>query len=160
MNRINTYPRIGIERHLTCDQAACQADLGLLLLRLAAGGFLLPHGFGKLFGWFGGPGIAGFAAELQVFGLSGFATAPLPFLLALAQSGLGVLVLVGAWSRVSAWAAAAFLATTFAATVTASQTWFWMHHGGEYPLFWTLAMSALALTGPGRYSVDHWRSFR
>ena len=26
--------------------------LGLLLLRLAAGGFLLPHGLGKLFGWF------------------------------------------------------------------------------------------------------------
>ena len=42
---------------------------GLLVLRLAAGGFLLPHGLGKLLGWFGGPGIAGFAAELQHFGL-------------------------------------------------------------------------------------------
>ena len=151
MNRIDMYPRTGFAR---------QVDLGLLLLRLTAGGFLLPHGLGKLFGWFGGPGTTGFAAELQGFGLSGLATAPLPFLLALAQSALGGLVLVGAWGRFSAWAAAAFLATTFVLTLAASQTWFWMHHGGEYPLFWTLAMSALALTGPGRYSVDRWRSFR
>ena len=33
-------------------------DLALLMLRVAAGGFLLPHALGKLFGWFGGPGLA------------------------------------------------------------------------------------------------------
>jgi len=129
---------------------------GLLILRLAAGGFLLPHGLGKLLGWFGGPGIAGFAAELQHFGLP--SAAPLPLLLAALQTALGLLVVVGAFTRIAALGSAAFLAVTVALNL--SHGWFWMHGGIEYPVLWLLANLALALIGPGALSVDALRTSR
>ncbi|KRA42356.1 DoxX family protein [Pseudoxanthomonas sp. Root630] len=127
---------------------------GLLVLRLAAGGFLLPHGLGKLLGWFGGPGIAGFAAELQHFGLP--SGAPLPLLLAALQTLLGALVVAGAFTRIAALGSAAFLGVTV--LLNLSHGWFWMHGGIEYPLLWLLANLAVALTGPGTLSIDAWRN--
>lgn len=85
-------------------------DLALLMLRVAAGGFLLPHALGKLFGWFGGPGLSGFATELRGFGLP--AVAPLPLLLALLQVLSGLAVLLGWQTRIAALAAAAFIGFT------------------------------------------------
>jgi putative oxidoreductase len=150
--------------HAGLDQASClastRAGIGLLLLRVVAGGFLLPHGLGKLFGWFGGPGLSGFAAELQGFGLSAFAQAPVPLLLALFQTCVGMLVLAGAWTRISACFAAAFLATTVVLTDLASPAWFWMNHGIEYPLFWTVTLVAIVMLGPGLLSVEQWFEYR
>ena len=140
------------------DQASRQVldGVGLLLLRVAGGGFMLPHGLGKLFGWFGGPGLNGFAAELMGFGLPAFA--PLPLLLALAQTVLGAMVVLGAWTRWSALCASLFLAMTV--VLSASHGWFWMSHGMEYPLLWALVLFALALTGAGPLSVDHYLGHR
>jgi putative oxidoreductase len=126
------------------------ANLGLLLLRLTTGGFLLPHGLGKLFGWFGGPGLSGFANELHSFGLP--SAAPLPLLLAAAQTLAGLFVAVGLFTRASAVVASGFLATTVALNV--SHGWFWMHGGIEYPLLWTLSMASIALLGGGDLSLD------
>jgi putative oxidoreductase len=36
-------------------------DVGLLLIRVVVGALLAGHGAQKLFGWFGGPGLAGTA---------------------------------------------------------------------------------------------------
>jgi putative oxidoreductase len=44
-------------------------DLGCPTLRLTFGGFLTGHGVQKLAGWFGGPGLEGFAGMLQSQGL-------------------------------------------------------------------------------------------
>lgn len=132
------------------SDAAATSDIGRLLLRLVVGAWLLPHGFGKLFGWFGGPGLAGFAAELEGFGLP--AAAPLPWLLAAAQTLAGLLIVIGLWTRTSAAVAAAFLAVTVVLNVP--HGWFWMHGGIEYPLLWTLAAIAVMLMGAGRHSVD------
>jgi putative oxidoreductase len=129
---------------------------GLLVLRAAAGGFLLPHGLGKLAGWFGGPGLGGFADELTHFGLP--AMAPLPLLLAGTQTALGILLVLGAWTRVSALVAALFLGMTVVLNLDGG--WFWMHRGIEYPLFWALACVSLVLTGAGSLSVDHLLSQR
>lgn len=130
-----------------CDALS---DIGVLLQRVVAGGFLVPHGLAKLFGWFGGPGITGFAAELQGFGLP--SSAPIPFVLALLQALLGTLVVIGAWTRISA--ALALLFVLVAAAVTLPSGWFWNHHGGEYPLFWSAILLSLVLTGGGRLSLD------
>lgn len=125
-------------------------DLGLLVLRLAAGGFLLPHALGKLFGWFGGPGLNGFAAELRGYGLP--AAAPAPLLLAVVQVLCGLAVLLGWQTCAAASVAALFLATT--AVLALPKGWFWMHGGVEYPLFWTLALLAIALAGPGALALQ------
>jgi len=128
-------------------------DPALLILRVAAGGFLLPHGLGKLAGWFGGPGLAGFASELQQFGLP--AAAPLPLLLALVQTLAGLAVLLGAWTRASAALAALFIATTVALNLP--HGWFWMHGGIEYPLMWLLCLLVLVFAGGGAWSLDRLR---
>lgn len=125
-------------------------DAGLLLLRLVAGGFMLPHGLGKLFGWFGGPGLKGFAAELRGFGMA--LPAPFPLLLALLQTLSGVAVMLGLLLPVSALMAAVFLITTVC--VNLRRGWFWMHGGIEYPLMWSAVLMALALTGSGALSLD------
>src|SRR3954467_13836671 len=44
-------------------------DLGLLALRLSAGGLLAGHGAQKLFGSFGGHGLAGTAGWLESLGM-------------------------------------------------------------------------------------------
>ena len=129
---------------------------GLLVLRLAAGGFLLPHGLGKLLGWLGGPGIASFATELQHFGLP--SAHPLPLLLAALQTVLGLMVAVGGFTRVVALGSVAFLGVTVALNL--SHGWFWMHGGIEYPLLWMLANLAVGLTGPGALSFDALRTSR
>jgi putative oxidoreductase len=123
---------------------------GLLMLRLAAGGLLLPHGLGKLLGWFGGPGLDGFAAELAAFGLpSGWG---LPLGLALVQVLAGALIVLGLWARAAALAAAGFLAVTVVLAVP--NGWFWMSRGVEYPLLWTCACLVIAMLGPGTWSLD------
>lgn len=134
------------------EQSSQRINLGYLLLRIAAGGFLLPHGFGKLFGWFAGPGLDGFAAELQGFGLP--YVAPLPLLVALVQTLAGLTVVLGLWTRWSSLLAAVFIGMTV--WVGAPNGWFWMHHGIEYPLMWSLALVAIALIGPGAWSLDAW----
>jgi len=122
-------------------------DLALLMLRVAAGGFLLPHALGKLFGWFGGPG---FGTELRGFGLP--SAAPLPLLLALTQVASGLAVLLGWQTRIAALAAAAFIG--FTVLLALPKGWFWMRGGTEYPLMWTAVLLALALAGPGAWALD------
>jgi putative oxidoreductase len=125
-------------------------DLGLLLLRLTAGGFLLPHGLGKLFGWFGGPGLSGFATELRGFGLP--ASTPLPLLLAAMQTLAGLCIVLGLCTPVAAALGAGFLA--FTAALNRGRGWFWMRGGMEYPLLWTATLLALVLLGGGQWSLD------
>lgn len=132
------------------DDARILSDTSLLLQRVVAGGFLLPHGLAKLFGWFGGPGLTGFAAELQGFGLP--STAPIPFLLAFLQTAFGLLVALGAWTRLAAMLSMLFVAVT--ATVSVPAGWFWNQHGAEYPVFWAVVLFTLMLTGGGRFSLD------
>lgn len=124
-------------------------DLALLMLRVAAGGFLLPHALGKLFGWFGGPGLSGFATELRGFGLP--AVAPLPLLLALLQVLSGLAVLLGWQTRIAALAAAAFIGFTVLLPCPGLVL---MRGGSEYPLMWTTVLLAIALAGPGTWALD------
>ncbi|MGV9645234.1 DoxX family protein, partial [Streptomyces sp. NPDC003514] len=68
-------------------------DLGLLLLRLGAGGVLMAHGTQKLFGWFGGHGIEGTGQFMESIGYKpGKASATAS---GLAETGGGALLALG-----------------------------------------------------------------
>ena len=126
-------------------------DSGLLIARLALGVLIAAHGSQKLFGWFGGYGIAGTGAFFESLGFRPgkvFAVAA-----ALGELGGGVLVAFGLLGPIGP---AALVAVMIVAAV--SVHWrhgvFAMTNGIELPLLYAAGATALALTGFGRYSLD------
>ena len=132
-------------------QCAGARDVGLLLLRVGVGGALVAHGTQKLFGWFGGGGIEGTATFL---GSAGFEPAKLNATLAgVGEAGSGALLALGLGTGPAAAAASATMVT--ASAVNAHNGFFATNGGLELPATYGLAASVLALTGPGRISLDH-----
>ena len=126
-------------------------NFALLLLRLVAGLVMAAHGAQKLFGWFGGYGIAGTAGFFEQLGFRpgrAFATAA-----ALAEFVGGLLIAAGFLGPVGP---AIVLATMIVAVV--SVHWpkglFAQNGGFELPLVYGIIAVVLALTGPGAYSID------
>ncbi|CAM3113995.1 DoxX family protein [Williamsia muralis] len=124
-------------------------DIGLLALRVGVGGTLFAHGTQKLFGWFGGHGLD---ATAGAFDGMGFKPAkPSAAVAGISEAG-GALIAIGAATPVAA--AGAVGAMIGAASVHKPAGFFATAGGYEYPATLGLAAAALALTGPGKYSVD------
>jgi putative oxidoreductase len=126
-------------------------NTGLLLLRLAVGLLLIGHGTQKLFGWFGGHGLAGTGG---FFHSQGFRPGRhMAVVAGLSEAGAGLLLAFGLLTPV---AAAAVIGTL---TVAASVHWqagLWGQNGGyELPLVYSVVAGALAFTGPGDYALDN-----
>ncbi len=126
-------------------------DLGLLVARLVLGLLMAAHGAQKLFGWFGGHGLAGVGGYLESLGFRPgrlFAAAA-----AIGEVGSGLLVALGLFGPVGP---ALMLSVMIVAAV--SVHWrngvFAMSNGIEVPLLYATGAVALALTGPGGYSAD------
>jgi putative oxidoreductase len=124
---------------------------GLFIVRLVAGLVLAGHGAQKLFGWFGGYGIAGTGGFLESLGFR-------PGRLFAAAAGNaefvgGLLIALGFLGPVGP---ALVLATMIVAAV--SVHWqnglFATSNGIELPLLYGAVAAALALTGPGAWSLD------
>ena len=127
-------------------------DLGLLILRTVVGLTLAAHGSQKLFGWFGGYGLAGTGSFLEQLGFRpGKAQA---FLAGLAEAGGGLLLAAGLFTPV---AAAAIVAVMFVAvmSVHVPKGFFVQNGGSEYPMTLGVVAAALAFIGPGALSLDH-----
>jgi putative oxidoreductase len=125
-------------------------DLGLLVLRLGVGGVLVAHGGQKLFGWFGGHGIAGTAGAFEQMGFRpGRASAVAA---GLTEAGGGALIGFGLATPAAGAAAAGTMLT--ATSVHAPAGFFAAGGGYEYPALLGVSTAALALTGPGRWSLD------
>jgi putative oxidoreductase len=127
------------------------SDLGLLILRLVSGGLLAGHGAQKLFGSFGGHGLEGTAGWLESLGLRpGHMWAGMA---GVGELGGGMLTALGAGGPLGSILSAASMGM---ATVQAH--WgkpIWATSGGaELPVVNIAVATALALTGPGKYSVD------
>lgn len=127
-------------------------DLGLLTLRLTAGGLLAGHGAQKLFGSFGGSGLEGTAGWIKSLGLrperqwallaggSEFVGGML--------TALGLLHPVGPLATVGP--------MVMAWTKVHAGKPIWVNSGGaELPLANIAVAAALTLSGAGRFSLDH-----
>src|SRR5688572_4740958 len=126
-------------------------DTGLLLARLVFGLLMAAHGTQKLFGWFGGYGLAGTAAFFESLGFK-----PGRFFAASAagtEIAAGLLVATGLLGPIGP---ALIVPVMIVAMVTVHwpQGLFAQNNGIEVPLLYTAAAVALALTGPGAYSLD------
>jgi putative oxidoreductase len=125
--------------------------LGLLILRLAVGLILAGHGAQKLFGWWGGPGMNGWTQSVTRLRIR--PAQPWAWVAALAEFGGGLMVALGLLSPLGSLAIAGSMLVAIA-TVHLPKG-FWVSKGGyEFNLALLAAAAALALTGPGAYSLD------
>jgi len=127
-------------------------DIALLLVRVVVGGTLAAHGAQKLFGWFGGHGLAGAAGFLESLGF---------------RPGRRYAWLLGGTELVAGLALAAGFLTPLAAAGVAGvmlaaiavvhwrKGFFNVDGGLEFPLTLAVAALAMAFSGAGRWSLDH-----
>ena len=127
------------------------AALGLLILRLVVGLTLAGHGAQKVFGWFGGSGITGWANVVRMLRIR--PAKPWAWMAALAELVGGLLVALGLLSPVGSLAIVGSMLVAIA--LVHWPKGFWVTKGGyEFNLLIVAAVMALALTGPGQYSLD------
>jgi putative oxidoreductase len=129
------------------DRLSTYADA---MVRLTAGLLLMPHGAQKLFGWFGGPGLAGAGEMFQT-------KMGLPPTLALVAGLIeffgGAMLALGIATRLMGLLIAGMLFfTVFAVHLHAG--FFWPKGGFEYPLLWGVVALSYALKGGGHCSLD------
>ncbi|MFD5539855.1 DoxX family protein [Streptomyces sp. NPDC127079] len=126
-------------------------DVGLLLLRLGTGGVLAAHGAQKLFGWFGGGGITGTGQFMESVGYAPGKQSAMAA--GLAEAGGGTLLALGLATPAAGAAAAGAMAG--AAALHMPNGFFAQEGGYEYAASLGLTAAGLAVTGPGRLSLDH-----
>ncbi len=131
--------------------AAGDQDVGLLIARLVFGLVMSAHGTQKLFGWFGGYGLAGTGGYFEQLGFRpGRAFAAMA-----ASSELtgGLLVALGLLGPIGP---ALLLPVMLVAIVTVhwGNGLFAATNGIEVPLLYGAFAVMLALTGPGLFSLD------
>jgi putative oxidoreductase len=126
-------------------------SVGILILRLVVGLTLAAHGAQKLWGWFGGYGVAGTGQFLEQ---QGFRPGRFHAVQAGLAEVLGGLFLAAGFLTPAA--AAVLVAVMFvaAASVHLKGGFFAQNGGYEYTLVLGAAVLALAFTGPGALSLD------
>jgi putative oxidoreductase len=125
-------------------------NAGLLTLRAGVGGVLIAHGVQKLFGWLGGAGLTGTADAFEQMGFRPGRQSAIAA--GLGEAGGGALIVLGLATPAAGAAAAGTMIP--AAAVHAPSGFFATGGGYEYPALLGLSAAALALTGPGDWSLD------
>ncbi|HEX2241470.1 MAG TPA: DoxX family protein [Actinomycetota bacterium] len=127
-------------------------EIGLLVLRLVLGSVMIAHGAQKLFGWFGGYGIAGTGGWLASMGFR--PARGQAVLVGLSEFGGGLLLALGLLTPLGA---AAVIGVMIVAIATVHWTNGFFNTSGGYEFNYLILGTALALAlmGPGKLSVDH-----
>ncbi|MEP6914531.1 MAG: DoxX family protein [Acidobacteriota bacterium] len=127
---------------------------GPAVLRLAIGAVFVAHGAQKLFGVWGGGGLAGTAGFFTQLGLT--PAYPLAILVGVVEFAGGILLILGALTLFAALALAINMAV--AIWEVHATHGFFLPTGFEFNLTLIGGLVALMLTGPGALSVDGWRA--
>jgi putative oxidoreductase len=125
--------------------------LGFLILRLVIGLTLAAHGAQKLFGWFGGPGMTGWTGAMNRMRIR--PATPWAWISALAEFLGGIGLALGLLFPLPSAAIAGSMLVAIA-LVHLPKGFFASKGGYEFNLAIIAAVAALALTGPGAYSLD------
>lgn len=132
-------------------------DIALLAIRLIVGVFVLGHGFGNLFGWLGGFGLAGTGA---IFERLGFRPGPVYAGLAgVTEVVAGALLMVGLATPLAAAGIIGLMVTTIATAHRGKGPWYF-NGGWEYNLTLLAVAGAVGFAGPGSASIDHLLDFQ
>ena len=126
-------------------------SLGLLILRLVVGLTVAAHGAQKLFGWWGGPGIGGWTQAVTRLRIR--PAAPWAWVAALSEFGGGLLFTLGLLSPLGSLGIAGAMLVAIATVHWANGFWNGKR-GYEFNLTLIAAVVAVALAGPGTYSLD------
>ena len=126
-------------------------SFGLLILRLVVGLTLAAHSAQKVFGWFGGYGLAGTGQFLEQLG---FRPGRVQAALAGTAELVGGLFLAAGFLTPAAAAAIVAVMLVAAVSVHIKKGFFATNGGYEYTLVLGGAALALAFTGPGAFSLD------
>jgi putative oxidoreductase len=126
-------------------------DAGLLIARMVVGLVMAAHGSQKLFGWFGGYGIAGTGGFFEQLGFRPGRF----FAMAAGASEVigGLLIALGLLGPLGP-------AMIIAVMIVAIATVHWAHglfaqnNGFELPLLYIAAAAAIGLIGNGAFSLD------
>ncbi len=124
---------------------------GLLVARMVLGLLMVGHGTQKLFGWFGGYGLTGTAGFLESLGFRpgrAFAAAA-----SFTEIMGGLLLAFGFLGPVGP---ALMISVMIVAAISAhwKNGLFATTNGIELPLLYAAGALTIALTGPGRFSLD------
>jgi putative oxidoreductase len=131
-------------------------DLAVLLIRLVLGLVFFVHGAQKVFGWFGGPGLKGFAGYLTSQGMP----AVIPYLVSFGELAAGLGLVAGLLTRIAAAGMALeMFGTVFLVHWKNGFLMNWNAEAGrgegfEYSLTLAVACLAIAIAGAGAYSLD------
>jgi putative oxidoreductase len=127
------------------------ADQGLFIVRIVLGLMMAAHGAQKLFGWFGGYGLAAVGGYFETLG---FRPGRLfAFAAAAGEVLSGLLVALGLFGPIGP-------ALMLAVMIVAAFSVHWVNgvfatsNGIELPLLYAAGAAALTFTGFGAYSLD------
>src|SRR5438034_11299658 len=124
---------------------------GLLILRVVIGLIVLGHGLQKAFGWWGGPGMTGWVGAMNRMRIR--PATPWAWISMLSEVLGGIGLAVGLLTPLPSLAIAGSMIVAIA--LVHWPKGFWTTKGGyEFNLSILAAIAAIALIGPGAYSLD------
>jgi putative oxidoreductase len=128
-------------------------SIGRLAVRAVIGGLFIGHGTQKLFGWFGGPGRSGTEGMMQSLQMH-----PAKVHAALAgvtETACGGMLVAGLGTPFAAAGVTGVMTTAIRKVHLPNGPWA-ANGGWEYNAVLIAAVTALAETGPGSLSLDHY----
>lgn len=127
------------------------AAAGLLILRLVIGVIMIGHGAQKVFGWWSGPGLAGWTQVMTRMHIR--PPQAWAYISAFGEVVGGILLILGFLTPLACAAIAGSMLV--AIYLVHLPKGFWVSKGGyEFNLSILAASTALALIGPGSASID------